>query len=89
MIIQMIIKRSYINVHIRVGSLYGSNTLRSSYQIHHLNLGASAVLQRGDRRNSRTPCCEHRIDNNQLTLLHIRRKLNIIFNRLQRFRITE
>ncbi len=88
MIIELLIHGSNVDVHIRMIGLDAASALRSSDQTDELDMLAAATLQESNRSRGRTASREHRIDEQDFSLLAVLRQLTIILDGLEGIRIT-
>ena len=76
-----------VDVDIRMRFLHRLHPFWRGNQAHQLNLIAFPALQRVNRRDGRAPGSKHRVDHDQQAVRRIRRQINVILLRLQRFMI--
>lgn len=86
MIIELTIEGSCVDRHIRMSLVDDFNAFRCGYEAHELNVLYAFFLHHVDGCDSASAGCEHRVDDDEIAVVHIR-QLAVVFDRLGCFRI--
>ena len=87
MVVELLINGSDENFDIRVSLLNSFNAFRRCDQVHQLDVFYAAALEAINGSDCRAAGCQHRVEQQYVTILDVVRQLAVIFDRLHRVRI--
>lgn len=82
MVVEVIVQRAYIQIHIRVRLLHGADPFRRRDDAHKMDLFTAFVLEHLDCGYRRTSRSQHGIHYEHFPLRTVRRQLAVVFHRL-------
>ena len=89
MLVEVIVERRNVDVHVRVLGLHHLHALGSADDAHELDVLAADFLHELHRSRCAAAGGEHGVDNDDVTLGDIGRHLEVILHRLERLRVAE